>query len=387
MDTELVFPPSAVPSSKLKAPPTKPSVELAAKPLKLEPASKALTGTVQIAKSETDERGDDETSVYSGSGTDEDDHDGSEDDDASQNISPAGRPGELKPVRPQSKSLSDEKIDKVDDKPSTVGQQGANTSTVSNLMTTKPSNASAINTVKSAPSGLDQIQPTVSTPQQPTLLMKSFSGSVVQVPPSTTIQKSSAVWTPGQRPAQAPAPGLSGHAGSEKGNRVHMPSTATVFSQQFPQLDRGSQTGFTKTSSTGVKTATTMTAPPVTVTPAQQSGGTEMEAFILELEKVKQMADEVDSLMAYIEGRSQKSIRNPPPSFTKQSLDELEFGIRNLAESCKNVKESVEEQRQGIENLRDECLRGTSASRHSPYGAAFSILVLLAQEYLSLACS
>lgn len=153
-------------------------------------------------------------------------------------------------------------------------------------MTTKPSNASAINTVKSAPSGLDQIQPTVSTPQQPTLLMKSFSGSVVQVPPSTTIQKSSAAWTPGQRPAQAPAPGLSGHAGSEKGNRVHMPSTATVFSQQFPQLDRGSQTGFTKTSSTGVKTATTMTAPPVTVTPAQQSGGTEMEAFILELEKV-----------------------------------------------------------------------------------------------------
>jgi methyl-accepting chemotaxis protein len=72
---------------------------------------------------------------------------------------------------------------------------------------------------------------------------------------------------------------------------------------------------------------------------------------------VKQMADEMDSLMAYIEGRSQKSIRNPPPSFTKQSLDELEFGIRNLAESCKNVKESVEEQRQGIENLRDECLR------------------------------
>jgi hypothetical protein len=50
------------------------------------------------------------------------------------------------------------------------------------------------------------------------------------------------------------------------------------------------------------------------------------------------MADEVDSLMAYIEGRSQKSIRSPPPSFTKQSLDELEFGIRNLAESCKNVK-------------------------------------------------
>ncbi len=149
-------------------------------------------------------------------------------------------------------------------------------------MTTKPSNASAISTVKSAPSGLDQIQPTVSTPQQPTLLTKSFSGSVVQVPPSTTIQKSSAAWTPGQRPAQAPAPGLFGHAGSEKGNRAHMPSTATSFSQQFPQLDRG----FTKTSSTGVKTATTTTAPPVTVTPAQQSGGTEMEAFILELEKV-----------------------------------------------------------------------------------------------------
>jgi len=190
--------------------------------------------------------------------------------------------------------LSDEKIDKVDEKPSTVSQQGANTSTASNWMTTKPSNASAISTVKSAPSGLDQIQPTVSTPQQPTLLTKSFSGSVVQVPPSTTIQKSSAAWTPGQRPAQAPAPGLFGHAGSEKGNRAHMPSTATSFSQQFPQLDRGSQTGFTKTSSTGVKSATTTTAPPVmvtpvppvTVTPAQQSGGTEMEAFILELEKV-----------------------------------------------------------------------------------------------------
>jgi hypothetical protein len=90
MDTELVFPPSAVPSSKLKVPPTKPSVELATKPLKLEPASKALTDTVQTAKSETDERGDEETSVYSGSGTDEDDHDGSEDDEASQNISPAG---------------------------------------------------------------------------------------------------------------------------------------------------------------------------------------------------------------------------------------------------------------------------------------------------------
>lgn len=51
------------------------------------------------------------------------------------------------------------------------------------------------------------------------------------------------------------------------------------------------------------------------------------------------------------------------------------------------VQESVEEQRQGIENLRDECLRGTSASRHSPYRAALAILVLLAQKILSLACS
>jgi hypothetical protein len=33
------------------------------------------------------------------------------------------------------------------------------------------------------------------------------------------------------------------------------------------------------------------------------------------------------------------------------------------------VQESVEEQRQGIENLRDECLRGTSASRHSVWSS------------------
>lgn len=50
------------------------------------------------------------------------------------------------------------------------------------------------------------------------------------------------------------------------------------------------------------------------------------------------MADEVDNLMAYIEGRGQRTTSNQPPCFTKQSLNELEFGIRTLADNCKTVK-------------------------------------------------
>jgi hypothetical protein len=42
--------------------------------------------------------------------------------------------------------------------------------------------------------------------------------------------------------------------------------------------------------------------------------------------------------MAYIEGRGQRTKSNQPPCFTKQSLNELELGIRTLADNCKTVK-------------------------------------------------
>lgn len=49
------------------------------------------------------------------------------------------------------------------------------------------------------------------------------------------------------------------------------------------------------------------------------------------------MADEVDAMMAYIEGRTQKTAY---PCFTKQALNELELGIRTLADNCRTVKVS-----------------------------------------------
>lgn len=49
------------------------------------------------------------------------------------------------------------------------------------------------------------------------------------------------------------------------------------------------------------------------------------------------MADEVDAMMAYIEGRTQKTAY---PCFTKQALNELELGIQTLADNCRTVKVS-----------------------------------------------
>lgn len=60
-----------------------------------------------------------------------------------------------------------------------------------------------------------------------------------------------------------------------------------------------------------------------------------IELFVVQL---KRMSDEAENMMAYIEGRSERSTNNQPPCFTKQSLEELELGIRTLAENCKTVK-------------------------------------------------
>lgn len=50
------------------------------------------------------------------------------------------------------------------------------------------------------------------------------------------------------------------------------------------------------------------------------------------------MGGELDNLMAYIEGRGEKTSGNHPPCFTKNSLNELELELRNLADNCKTAK-------------------------------------------------
>ena len=49
------------------------------------------------------------------------------------------------------------------------------------------------------------------------------------------------------------------------------------------------------------------------------------------------MAEEVDAMVAYIEGRTQKTAH---PCFTKQALNGLELGLLTLADNCRTVKVS-----------------------------------------------
>ncbi|KAG6550749.1 hypothetical protein Mapa_007653 [Marchantia paleacea] len=88
------------------------------------------------------------------------------------------------------------------------------------------------------------------------------------------------------------------------------------------------------------------------------SGLSDMEgAFISELEKVRRMAEEVDQLMSYIEGRATKDNFENDYTFTRQSLEELEQAIHLLSEECTAHRRQLTQEKQSVEDLRDESLR------------------------------
>ncbi|BFI29606.1 nuclear pore complex protein Nup214 [Marchantia polymorpha subsp. ruderalis] len=88
------------------------------------------------------------------------------------------------------------------------------------------------------------------------------------------------------------------------------------------------------------------------------SGLSDMEAaFISELEKVRRMAEEVDQLMSYIEGRATKDNFENDYTFTRQSLEELEQAIHLLSEESKAHRRQLTQLKQSVEDLRDESLR------------------------------
>ncbi|CAM6102595.1 unnamed protein product [Calypogeia fissa] len=95
----------------------------------------------------------------------------------------------------------------------------------------------------------------------------------------------------------------------------------------------------------------------------QQSAGrtpgmTDMEvAFNAELEEVRNMSEDVDQLMSYIEGRWQGDANETPVAFTKQALEELEQGIHSVSEECKAFRVQLNKNKEAIEDLRDEEMR------------------------------
>lgn len=87
------------------------------------------------------------------------------------------------------------------------------------------------------------------------------------------------------------------------------------------------------------------------------SGISEIEAdFSRELEKVSNMANEVDDLMSNIEGDKMVS-KASNTSFKKHLVMSIEDEIRKLSENCKVSKERLEEQFLNIQNLRDKTMQ------------------------------
>ncbi|CAM6126959.1 unnamed protein product [Calypogeia fissa] len=87
-------------------------------------------------------------------------------------------------------------------------------------------------------------------------------------------------------------------------------------------------------------------------------GMTDMEvAFNAELEEVRNMSEDVDQLMSYIEGRWQGDANETPVAFTKQALEELEQGIHGVPEECKAFRVQLNKNKEAIKDLRDEEMR------------------------------
>lgn len=86
-------------------------------------------------------------------------------------------------------------------------------------------------------------------------------------------------------------------------------------------------------------------------------GISEIEAdFSRELEKVRNMAKEVDDIMSNIEGDRMVS-KASNASFKKHLVMNIEDGIKKLSENCKASKERLEEQFLNTQNLRDKTMQ------------------------------
>ncbi|KAG0504731.1 hypothetical protein M758_N022400 [Ceratodon purpureus] len=454
----LVSPPSTVPESNRAQVKSKTSVERVPNASQSGPVVEETPASQPMENKETEERITDEQPMSSGSETDRE-------DDWSHNEEVLSRfPARGKFADSQRKNLAvkDGSSVSAEDTSSVSSLQTPSALALSSRVSSGASNISRLNSAKSAPSGLDQIQQTAPAPQPPTLLTRTVTqvqSSSNQTSSLTQSTSFSSLSSASLNHPQSSDPGLVGQAGNDKGSSGPFPSSTQGISSSFlssgsfkslqtsgfgffgqvgndrdttsrtssslspgsfrPQrssgfgfgsqvgnekvignqsissfksaspaslsscslrphqsfgsgfsnqagndkgtrappsimkpssLEQGSQTGPQKLTTSGART---LAAPA-----ARQSGASEPEqAFIVELEKIRKMADEVDNLMVYIEGKGQRTSSNEPPCFTKQSLNELELGIRTLADNCKTVKERVEEERQSLNNLRDENLQ------------------------------
>lgn len=192
----------------------------------------------------------------------------------------AGKEGNL--TRAQDKSLADKESNSTSlNEKLSLQLQTPGASALSSLASTGGSNKSSLITVKSAPSGLDQIQPTEPTPQPPALLTRTVTQvqpTSVQAPSSSQNTPFSATSSGGPRLAPSWGTVSSGHLGNDKSSRSFTPKTTSAFSQHSLQREHGLQTGVQKVST--IRSAT--------ATPGRSFGASEVEAgFILELEEAR----------------------------------------------------------------------------------------------------
>ncbi|KAI5080777.1 hypothetical protein GOP47_0003960 [Adiantum capillus-veneris] len=84
----------------------------------------------------------------------------------------------------------------------------------------------------------------------------------------------------------------------------------------------------------------------------------EMESeFFRELNKVKDMATEIESLMNFIGGQQRLNKGQLEPSFTKTSVEEIQYKTRTMSKQCESLQVQLIEQRLNMVELRDECLQ------------------------------
>ncbi|MCO5600666.1 hypothetical protein L7F22_054781 [Adiantum nelumboides] len=82
----------------------------------------------------------------------------------------------------------------------------------------------------------------------------------------------------------------------------------------------------------------------------------ELEVF-RELNKVKGMAMEIESMMNFIEGKQSLNKGEVEPAFTKTSVEQIECKARAMYKQCESFREHLVNLRQSIIDLQDESLQ------------------------------
>lgn len=371
---EFISPPSKLPKVTRSKSKSKSSGDIA-----LEASQQSANIEIPVSQhaesKQTREGTEDEPSVISGSDANRE-NDGNDNDEILSRLPASGRYGKLSEALKKGPLLKGEGSLLSKETPSMPSLQTAGSSALISLGSAGTSDISHLSTVKGAPSDIGQTQQTGPTNQPPSLLTRTVPE--VQSATSQTSLLSHLI------NSQSFSSGLFGSVGNGESTRQPTPPfqgtppASSSFGNIRPSVQftptsqgplasnlkapessglfgsmgngKGALKGLQKTNSSGART--------LSGSSAKQSGVSEPEqAFYDQLEQIRRMGGELDNLMAYIEGRGEKTSGNHPPCFTKNSLNELELELRNLADNCKTAKERVEAQRQSLNNLRDENLQ------------------------------